>query len=133
MKCSECDYSEKVLGCVPVFCAYGESKHFLSDWTLEKDDNPTWCPLRMENKKARITKEDLVQWLMSKDENVLCIAISYAENYLKYGVDVTEKVKTATEMTEKLERARRYGYMERMNREHQDCEPDLHRGSVRRD
>ena len=129
MKCSECDYSEKVLGCVPVFCTYGEQKYFLSDWTLENDDNPIWCPLRMENKKAKINKEDLVQWLMSKDEKVLYVAISYAENYLKYGVDVTEKAKIACENADLLERARRYGYMERVKHERENSEPDLHRGS----
>lgn len=59
-----------------------------------------------------MTKEQLAQWLIELDENVLKVAIMYAENYLKYGVDVTEKWDTATKQIWSLERAERYGYAE---------------------
>lgn len=59
-----------------------------------------------------MTKEQLAQWLIELDENVLKVAIMYAENYLKYGVDVTEKWDTATKQQWSLERAERYGYAE---------------------
>lgn len=61
-----------------------------------------------------MTKEQLAQWLVELDENVLQVAIMYAENYLKYGVDVTEKWDTATKQQWSLERAERYGYAEGM-------------------
>lgn len=59
-----------------------------------------------------MTKEQLAQWLIELDENVLQVAIMYAENYLKYGVDIAEKWDTATKQRWSLERAERYGYVE---------------------
>lgn len=59
-----------------------------------------------------MTKEQLAQWLVELDENVLQVAIMYAENYLKYGVDIAEKWDTATKQRWSLERAERYGYAE---------------------
>lgn len=63
----------------------------------------------------KMTKEQLAQWLVELDENVLQVAIMYAENYLKYGVDITEKWNTATKQKWSLERAERYGYAEGRN------------------
>ena len=61
-----------------------------------------------------IEKEALVRFLMEKDELVLKTAIYYAESYLRYGVDVTEKWDTAVKQTYALHQAERKGYFEAM-------------------
>lgn len=58
-----------------------------------------------------MTKEQLAQWLVELDENVLQVAVMYAENYLKYGVDVTEKWNTAVRQQYSLEKAQRQGFI----------------------
>lgn len=59
-----------------------------------------------------MSKEQLAQWLVELDENVLQVAVMYAENYLKYGVDVAEKWNTATKQQWSLKEAERYGFAE---------------------
>ena len=78
-------------------------------------------------------KEDIVKWLMQKDTNVLMVAVVYAENYLRYGIDITKKAETAAEMAAMLENARIDGYLERMAYERKNSEQNLHRRSKRRD
>ena len=57
-----------------------------------------------------IGKEALVKFLMEKDELVLKTAITYAEAYLQYGVNVTEIWDTATKQVYALNRAEEKGY-----------------------
>ena len=58
MKCSECEYSEKIMGgCVPVFCTYGEGKYFLSEWSFDKEKKPLHCPYRTKIVYGRTTNE----------------------------------------------------------------------------
>lgn len=81
---------------------------------------------------ADIQKETLVKWLMEKDELVLKTAIAYAESYLKYGVDVTEKFDTAVKQTYSLYRAKEEGYYEginKMQRELVRCKDCVRRGT----
>ena len=62
-------------------------------------------------------KEELSKWLVENyDEMTLKTAIMYAENYLKYGVNVTEKWDTAVKQTYALEMARREGLVDGMRR-----------------
>ena len=73
-------------------------------------------------------KEVLVKHLFQYDEQVLSLAIMYATNYCKYGVDVTEKWETAVQQQCSLERAFRDGYSQgresvfRIMQEHNGCE-----------
>lgn len=55
-------------------------------------------------------KEVLAKYLLQYDEQVLSLAIMYATNYCKYGVDVTKKWETAVEQQCSLERAFCDGY-----------------------
>lgn len=48
MRCAECRYSTKIMGCVPVMCQYDDHNYFLVGWTLEKDHKPGWCPYRLK-------------------------------------------------------------------------------------
>ncbi len=62
-----------------------------------------------------MTKEQLAQWLVELDENVLQVAIMYAENYLKYGVDITEKWNTAVRQQYSLHKAELEGFINGQN------------------
>lgn len=64
----------------------------------------------MPNKKKVITREELILYFNGKSEEEISLAIMYAENYMKYGTDITEKWKTATQQTELLHNAEKYGY-----------------------
>lgn len=57
-----------------------------------------------------IKKEEMVRFLMEKEEIVIKTAIAYAEAYLRYGVDVTEKWDTAVKQSYSLNRAEAKGY-----------------------
>ena len=57
-----------------------------------------------------IKKEEMVRYLMEKDELVIKTAIIYADAYLQYGVDVTEIWDTATKQSYSLIRAEKKGY-----------------------
>lgn len=60
-------------------------------------------------------KEQLAKWLLKYDEQTLQIALMYATNYLKYGVDVTEKWDTAVQQQAALKKAEEHGYIEGRN------------------
>ena len=76
--------------------------------TLKKAIKKLFC--KHPSRKHPVDKKYLVDYLMQKDENVIKLAIAYADNYLKYGVNVTEQWKTAVEQKNALERAEYYGY-----------------------
>ena len=57
-------------------------------------------------------KNMLINSLASEPYECLSIAYLYAKQYLKYGVDVTEKWDTVTKQTEALEKSYHVGYQE---------------------
>ena len=60
-------------------------------------------------------KEQLAEWLLKYDEQTLRLALMYATNYLKYGVDVTEKWCTAVQQQNALKNVEKHGYVEGQN------------------
>ena len=58
-----------------------------------------------------MTREELIYCLAGKSEQEISLAIMYAENYMKYGADITKKIETATENAYVVNRAERYGYI----------------------
>lgn len=60
--------------------------------------------------KVDESKYSLIEFLVQKDENTIKLAIAYAEGQLKCGVDVTEKLETATQNMAVINRAERHGY-----------------------
>ena len=60
--------------------------------------------------KVDESKYSLIKFLAQKDENTIALAIAYAEGQLKCGVDVTEKLETATQNMAVINRAERHGY-----------------------
>lgn len=65
--------------------------------------------------RRQMSKEDLVEFLMQKDETVIKVAIMYAESNLRYGVDVTEKWETAVQQTFALRKAEERGFIDGQN------------------
>ncbi len=61
-------------------------------------------------------KESLVKWLSELDDNVLKLAVLYAQNYFIYGFDITEKLDTAVQQQSLLATARRCGFVEGQER-----------------
>ena len=64
-----------------------------------------------------ITREELISYFNGKSEEEIALAIMYAENYMKYGTDITEKIETATQQAEILYNAERHGYYKAIERE----------------
>ena len=58
-----------------------------------------------------MTREELIFYFKGKSEQEISLAIMYAENYMKYGTDITEKIETATEIAHLVNRAEYYGYL----------------------
>lgn len=58
-----------------------------------------------------MTREKLISCFEGKSEQEILLAIMYAENYMKYGTDITKKIETATENEYLVNRAERYGYI----------------------
>ena len=44
---------------------------------------------------TKLTRDELISYLEGKDENVIALAVLYAEQYLKDGIDITKKLETA--------------------------------------
>ena len=59
-------------------------------------------------------KEVLIKWLMRYDVLTIETAIMYAENYLKYGTDITQKWETATQNAYAIHNAEKRGYYDCM-------------------
>lgn len=55
--------------------------------------------------KSEIQKQKMLELLSNEDVAVLSLAYMYAENFHKYGFDVTEKCLTATEQMACMNRA----------------------------
>ena len=55
--------------------------------------------------KSEIQKQKILELLSNEDVAVLSLAYMYAENFHKYGFDVTEKCLTATEQMACMNRA----------------------------
>lgn len=73
------------------------------------EDCPKTPQIRNEEKKLPIVRE-----LLQKDETTLKVALMYAEQYLKYGCDVTEKWNTAVCQALTIHRAEERGYRDAM-------------------
>ena len=81
----------------------------------------------MENVSAG--RAYMIQKLSELDDYRLKLAFMYAENYLKYGVDITEKLCTAVENRALVYKAEAHGYAKalddvRKSRELWDSESD---------
>lgn len=59
---------------------------------------------------TKLTRDELISYLEGKDENVIALAVLYAEQYLKDGINITEKIETAAENAYMMQRAERRGY-----------------------
>ena len=57
-----------------------------------------------------LRKERIITALSKFDEQKLTLALMHAENYLKYGIDITEKIDTATKNAEMIYKAEHQGY-----------------------
>ena len=79
---------------------------------LQELDKANGTPMgyTAKDKEKTIDKADLVKYLMQKDENVIKLAIAYAENLRLYGVDVTRAWETAVEQAFALHAAEKRGY-----------------------
>lgn len=62
------------------------------------------------------SKQQIIESLATFDEATLSLALSYAFNIQKYGIDITEKLQTATAQCAALSTARLVGYEEAMER-----------------
>lgn len=77
--------------------------------------NDDSCKYHLQQDACNLLKEyrsksPYIQMLLDKDETTLKVAIMYAENYLKYGIDVTEKWQTAVAQSYAMHQARKQGY-----------------------
>ena len=66
---------------------------------------------------TKLTRDELISYLEGKDENVIALAVLYAEQYLKDGIDITKKLETAVQNAEVIYRAEKRGYYEAMSKE----------------
>lgn len=69
-----------------------------------------------EQKIRECESKQLIDELSKMPPMVIATAYLYAINYTLYGVDVTEKWVTATQQTHALEKARRDGYYEALQK-----------------
>ena len=65
-----------------------------------------------KDRKMQNEKDLILQILSTMPEEVLKVALSYAQNYTLYGVDVTKAWETALEQSAALNQAYKRGYAE---------------------
>ena len=57
-----------------------------------------------------VTRDELISYFNWKNEEEVALAIMYAEHYMKDGINITEKIETATENAYMMQRAENRGY-----------------------
>lgn len=83
------------------------------------------------NRKDRITdeqrREAIISQLSRKDTMVLSLALIYAENYYKYGVDITKQWTSAVQQSDALHNAYLRGCEEEHETQRRHCENCIYR------
>lgn len=102
--CSECPYYEYGDDCMEI---------------LDRDSEKVIVAHAKDEKK-----DELVRWLMQKDEITLKTAIMYAEHYIQDGINITEKWETAVHQAYAMQRAENRGYAACMKSMGQHVRPE---------